>query len=162
DGLRQAFEHGGPAHFSLHRDAGTLVFDGRFAPGKGTGEFRFAPDPGYAEALRRRGLRAPSAAEQFALARHDGSLAFLDALAANGYARPSLESFIRASVSPVDLGYLQEMSKLGYRFGTLDALVTLANNGVDPKDVEKAMQARPGDRPVVGELLRIAAHPEQV
>jgi hypothetical protein len=151
-------KHG--AHFALRRDAGTLVFDGDFGHGHGGGSFRFSPDPAFAAALRQRGMRAPNAREQFALARHDGSLAFLDLLAANGYARPSTESFVQASVSPVDIDYLREMSKLGYRFGTLDALVRLANNGVEPKDIERAMEERPGDRPQVEELLRLAANPE--
>lgn len=123
--------------FRLPHDAGTFTFNGAFRRGQGTGDFTFAPDPAFADALARRGIVRPTPAQQFSLARHDVSLAYVDELAAQGYPRPTPNSLDRAGMSGADLEYLREMGTLGYRLGTLDALVSLSNNGVDPAYVRE-------------------------
>lgn len=115
--------------FELRRDPGTFSFEGNFHGGRGSGRFVFSPDTVFAATLVRRGLDRPTPDQQFALAQHEMSVAFLDELAAQGYPTPTTASLLRAAASGADLAYLREMGQRGRRFRTLDALVSAANNG---------------------------------
>jgi beta-lactamase regulating signal transducer with metallopeptidase domain len=125
--------------FALHREPGTLRFEGHFRDGVGTGHFEYRANPDFAVELQRRGMRAPTAAEQFTLTRRGASLAYLDALDRYGYAKPSTESFVRA-LSKVSLDYLEEVSQAGLRGSTLDDLVTVAKRGLEPEDVTRYVE----------------------
>jgi hypothetical protein len=119
------------AHFVLRRDAGTLTFDGRFRAGTGNGRFVFVPDPAYGDALARRGMPRPTAAEQWTIAQHGVELALLDTLAAYGYATPTTAQLARVAVTSVDADYVRDMAAVGYRLGRVEALVRLTNHSID-------------------------------
>lgn len=121
-----------PVHFALRRDAGTFTFDGAFQNGRGSGQFKLVIDPAFADALVRRGMERPTAAQQLSMARHGIGFDFLDALAENGYAQPSTAALLSAGVNGGNARYVRGMAALGYRLGTLDALMHLLEEGVDP------------------------------
>jgi hypothetical protein len=129
---------GGAARFRLKREAGTFAFNGTFSDGEGVGSYTFTPDPGFAAALARRGLARPTPQQQWSLALGDVGLAYLDELARQGYARTvTTAGLVRAGEHGASLRYLREMGALGYRVGTLDALITLVDHGVTPDDVRQ-------------------------
>ena len=123
---------GGPVQFRLRRDAGTFTFEGVVRNGVGAGTFSFASNPAFAAELAKRGLAAPTALEQYQLARHDIGYAFIDELNRQGYARPQTADLVRAGQHGVDVPYLSEMGALGYRLGSLDPLIVLRDHGVGP------------------------------
>ncbi|MDX6269425.1 MAG: hypothetical protein QOD28_648 [Acidobacteriota bacterium] len=99
----QAMSAGGTqVKFQLQRDAGAFQCEGWFKNGKGSGHYVFAPNPTYVSELSRRGYDAPSDEQQFSMALHDVSLAFVEALRAEGYEPPrSKNSLIRARTASV-------------------------------------------------------------
>lgn len=121
---------GGPIQFRLRRDAGTFTFEGVLRGGVAAGTFSFAPDPNFPKELAKRGFAAPTASEQYQLARHDVGYAFLDELTRQGYAKPATSELVRAGQHGVDTTYLHDMGALGYRLGSLEPLITLRDHGV--------------------------------
>src|SRR5262249_54011204 len=123
---------GGPAHYTLKRDAGSFDFDGVVRAGAGGGTFSFTPNNAFGDELVRRGFSRPTAFDLGTLAWSDIGLAFIDDLSALKYERPTLPQLVNAARHGVTRVYLREMSDLGYRLGRIDALVVLRDHGVDP------------------------------
>jgi beta-lactamase regulating signal transducer with metallopeptidase domain len=143
-------------HFRVKRDAGDFEFIGTMRNGRGEGRFEYAPNPGFNPELRRRRIDSLVDHQQFSLARHDLGLAFIDELAKQGYAIPTPDELVRASVSSVDLDYLREMNALGYRERTLEALVRLSNMGIGP-DFVRAFASAGYSRLTADELNWLAS-----
>jgi beta-lactamase regulating signal transducer with metallopeptidase domain len=148
---------GGPATFSIRRDAGTIAFDGVFRSGVGAGTFTFTPNQSFAAELVRRGVERPNDDELYALAMGNIGSAFLDELDAQHYAKPSLAQLVRAGDHGVDLAYLHGMAQEGYRLGQLEPLITLRDHGVDPPFV-KGMAMQGLDHLTADELRRARDH----
>src|SRR5262249_60439235 len=108
---------GGPAHYTLKRDAGTFDFEGVVRAGAGGGTFSFTPNVGFGDELVRRGFSRPTPLESGTLAWSDIGLAFLDELNAQKYERPTLQQLVNGARHGVSRTYLSEMSELGYRVG---------------------------------------------
>jgi beta-lactamase regulating signal transducer with metallopeptidase domain len=108
---------GGPAHYSLKREAGTFDFEGTVRSGVGGGTFSFTPSAAFAEELVKRGFGKPTLVEQGKLAWADVGFAFLDELQAQKYERPTLQQLVNGAEHGVSRTYLREMSDLGYRVG---------------------------------------------
>jgi beta-lactamase regulating signal transducer with metallopeptidase domain len=148
---------GGPARYTLKRDAGTFDFDGVVRAGAGGGTFTFTPSATFADELVRRGFSRPTPLESGTLAWSDVGLAFLDELNAQKYERPTLQQLVNGARHGVTPTYLNEMSGLGYRVGTLDALVRLRDHGIDPAFV-RGMQGQGMRNLSVDELVRSRDH----
>jgi beta-lactamase regulating signal transducer with metallopeptidase domain len=148
---------GGPAHYTLKRDAGTFDFDGVVRAGAGGGTFSFTPSATFADELVRRGFSRPTPLESGTLAWSDIGLAFLDELNAQKYERPTLQQLVNGARHGVTRTYLNEMSELGYRAGTLDALIRLRDHGIDPAFV-RGMQGQGMKNLSVDELVRSRDH----
>jgi beta-lactamase regulating signal transducer with metallopeptidase domain len=128
----------GPVQFSLPRDAGTFTVEGVIRNGVGAGTFTFTPSATFAVELVKRGFERPTALEQRAMAGADIGFAFLDELAAQRYTHPAhVAELVQAARHGVSLSYLRGMGQLGYRAGTLDALIDLANHGISPEFIRE-------------------------
>src|SRR5215210_7237182 len=91
----QSAAGGSTVQFQIVRDAGVFNCEGWFKDGRGSGHFTFAANPAYSAELKRRGFTAPTEEQQFSLAMHDVSLAFVDELRAQGYEQPTLDQLVR-------------------------------------------------------------------
>lgn len=148
---------GGPAKFSLRRDAGTITFEGIFRSGVGAGTFDFSPDPAFPGAMAKRGFEAPNQVEQYQLARGNIGFAYLDELKAQNYEPPTLAELIRAADHGVHLDYLRGMGGAGYKLGRIDALVRTRDHGVTLKFI--AGLAAEGIKGLsADELVRVRDH----
>ncbi len=132
--------NGGPARFTLRRDAGTFTFEGTIRSGAGAGTYSFAPNPAFAAELEKRGIARPSARQQYELARADVGLALVDELTSQGYTKPTLEQLVKAGNHGVSVEFVREMGALGYKLGDVDRLITMRDHGVTPRYVRE-MQA---------------------
>ncbi len=122
-------------HFPIRREAGTFTIDGTCRNSACAGTFVFEPSATFGAELAKRGIGRPTPQDQFALAVSDIGIAYLDTLAAAGYATPDLRTLVAAAEHGVDGGYVKEMAALGHRLGTLDRLIRLRDHGVDPEYV---------------------------
>jgi beta-lactamase regulating signal transducer with metallopeptidase domain len=129
----------GPVTFTLKRDAGTFSFEGTVRNGSGAGAYTFTPSAAFADALQKRGIGRPTAAQQHEMAKSDVSLALLDDLTAQGYEKPTIDDLVRAGQHGVDPDYVHAMGQLGYRLGTVAALITMRDHGVTPDYVQGLM-----------------------
>ena len=86
----------------LKRDAGTFSFEGTVRNGSGAGAYTFTPSAAFADALQKRGIGRPTAAQQHEMAKSDVSLALLDDLTAQGYEKPTIDDLVRAGQHGVD------------------------------------------------------------
>jgi beta-lactamase regulating signal transducer with metallopeptidase domain len=127
------FSGSGSAKFSLRREAGTIAFEGSFRSGVGAGTFDFTPNQAFPAEMTRRGFAAPTATEQYLLARGNVGVAFLDELNAQKYEKPSLDDLVRAADHGVHLDYLKGMGAGGYRLGQLSSLIRTRDHGVTPE-----------------------------
>jgi beta-lactamase regulating signal transducer with metallopeptidase domain len=121
--------------FPIRREAGTFNIEGTCRNGACAGTFVFEPSPTFGGELAKRGIGRPTPQDQFDLAISDVGSAYLDTLAAAGYATPDLPTLVKAAKHGVDAGYIKEMASLGYRLGALDPLIRLRDHGVDPEYV---------------------------
>jgi beta-lactamase regulating signal transducer with metallopeptidase domain len=122
---------GGPAHYSLRREAGTFDFEGTVRSGVGGGTFSFTPSTTFTAELVKRGFGKPTLVEQGKLAWADIGFAFLDELEAQKYERPTLQQLVSGAEHGVTRTYVREMSAVGYRVGSIGALIRLRDHGVD-------------------------------
>ena len=122
-------------HFPIRREAGTFMIDGTCRNSACAGTFVFEPSATFGAELAKRGIGRPTPQDQFYLAVSDIGIAYLDTLAAAGYATPDLRTLVGAAQHGADGGYVKDMAALGYRLGTVDALIRLRDHGVDPEYV---------------------------
>ena len=148
---------GGPAHYTLKRDAGSFDFEGVIRAGAGGGTFSFTPNAAFADELVRRGFSRPMAFDLGRLAWSDIGFGFLDELNALKYARPTLQQLVNGAQHGVTRRYLREMADLGYRVGTVDALVRLRDHGVDAAFV-RGMEGQGMKGLSVDDLVRSRDH----
>jgi len=148
---------GGPAHYSLKREAGTFDFEGTVRSGVGGGTFSFTPSAAFAEELVKRGFGKPTLVDQGKLAWADVGFAFLDELQAQKYERPTLQQLVNGAEHGVSRTYLREMSDLGYRVGSIDALIRLRDHGVDAGFV-RDIRAEGFNAVSVDDLVRMRDH----
>jgi hypothetical protein len=156
---RAALDGGGnaPVRFRLVRDAGAFDCEGAAWHGSGTGTCRFVPGADFAVELGRRGYGTPDELQLFRLAMADIGRAYIEMLAHQDYARPSVAELVDAGDHGVNLHYLGEMGALGYHVGTLPALIRMRDHGVGPDYVRSVVTAGLRDLPP-DTLVRMRDH----
>jgi hypothetical protein len=136
--------------FALRREAGTIRLDGVFREGSGGGQFEFAPDPAFLEALRDLGVdeaaskhhrRQTSDERLLSLALLDVSTAFIRSLQAAGY-HESLDTYVEMRIFDVTPELIADFRALGMRLPA-HQLVAGQIHGVTPEYVER-MRAEHG------------------
>ncbi|HKQ53191.1 MAG TPA: hypothetical protein VJT74_12535, partial [Pyrinomonadaceae bacterium] len=121
---------GTTVNFQLVRDAGTFNCEGWFKDGNGAGHFVFSANPSFANELKRQGYGTPSADQQFSMALHEVSLAFIAELKAQGYDRPTLDQLVTLGEHGVRLDYVRGLKEEGYMLRSIDSLVEMKDHGV--------------------------------
>jgi hypothetical protein len=135
---------GGRRNFTVAEDAGQFQAQGDFSGDQGGGTWVFDPNPGFAEELARRGIGRPDDKQQFELAISRFRLASLDALAASGFERPSIDDLIRMIEHGVTASYIAAMKNVNIRPKSVSSLIRLRDHGVDPLYAEQMLRFDPG------------------
>jgi|SRR5690349_17276321 len=142
-----------PVQFSMRREAGTIAFEGTFRRGKGAGQFTFAQNRAYIDAVRalgvafdldsdRRGRRREHTEEEdlFTLALHDVSTSFIKTMQAEGF-KVSLEKYLEMRIFDITPEYIREMRSLGFKNIDSDELVASKIHRVTPEYVRQMRAA---------------------
>lgn len=138
-----------PVQFAMNREAGTISFDGTYRNGKGAGQFTFAPNRNYINAIRALGLdfeldgRKRDRDEEetlFVLALHDVSTAYIKSMHAEGY-KTSLEKYLAMRIFDITPEYIREMRSLGFSSLDEDELIGSRIHKVTPEYVREMRAA---------------------
>ena len=156
-------------HFTLTREAGTIVCDGMFKDEMGTGFWKFSPNESFRSEMKNRGYGPLTDEEMLRATFNNLNTKYMDSLKAAGYgdldlnglmraasheitpayikemnaAYPGLkmEELIRASNHDVDAAYLKQVSDMGFGKQPLESVIRLHNHEITPEFISKMKDA---------------------
>lgn len=129
-----------PVNLTIRRDAGTFSLEGTFKNGDGAGQFTFAPNRAYLEALRATGVTFDLAGDRsesdelLSLAIVDLSLDYVRTMH-TAFPEATLRDIRRARGSDVTLDYIASIRRAGLEVAGLHDASRLASNEVTPEYV---------------------------
>ncbi len=126
---RDTLEHGGPARFEYVQDAGRLVCQGDFSRGRGSGSFRFEPDPKFPAELKALGYDTPDDEQQFSMLLTGVSLEFARGTRDAGL-HASTRQLVELRIHGVSLDYIRDAGQAGYQNLSAQDFIDLRIHGV--------------------------------
>ncbi|CAN5710159.1 hypothetical protein BH24ACI3_BH24ACI3_12010 [soil metagenome] len=131
-GLTRDAAQNGRASFQIVREAGTIICEGTFTDGKGSGTFRFVPDRGYVDAMLSRGFDfAKSSSDRdhspderlFTAAMLNVKIATADDLRSSNFPNLDVDDLFKATIFRIDGRFAADMAATGYPELKFDDLV---------------------------------------
>ncbi|HYC58357.1 MAG TPA: hypothetical protein VEK79_02210 [Thermoanaerobaculia bacterium] len=150
-----------PVQFEMRREAGNVRYEGTFRNGKGAGQFTFAGNRAYIDAIRALGVpfdlrhKGTDEDDLFSLALHDVSTTFIKTMQAEGF-KVSLDRYLQMRIFDITPEYIREMRNLGYRDIDDEELIASKIHKVTPQYI-KEMRAAGWDL-TLDELQSSAIH----
>lgn len=145
--------------FEMRRDAGTIIFKGRFdgtGPGaQGTGTYSFQPNPEYIRDMASLGYRVED--KVFEMALFDISRASVRELRSLGYRDLSLDELIEFGIFRVTPDFIREAGELGFKDLPAKRLVEMRIHGITPDFVRQWRSAGHSDLSL-DRLLELSIH----
>jgi hypothetical protein len=146
----------GPVTFQIQREPGTFSCTGSAGEGSGAGQFTYAPNARFDDALASRGIGRPNYKESLELAIAGTTLAFADQIRASAQ-HATVADLVRVVQHGVNPRYVSDLASLGYKVTSLDQLVRLRDHGVSTDFIRAVQNA--GYRNLSPEdLVRLADH----
>ena len=148
---REQVLNGGPAHFSLTREAGSIECEGTFENRKGYGTFRFTGNQAFLAAMKSRGFDFEKATNKdydedypaenrlFAATALNVTTALADDLSSAGF-KLDVGDLFKAAIFKVDSTFMREMKATGYANLDFDDLVKAKIFHIDAGFVREAAQ----------------------
>jgi hypothetical protein len=154
---REQVVNGGPARFSLVREAGRIDCEGSFQNGKGSGTFRFTGNQNFVAAMKSRGFDFETDAtfrgehdledSLFTATALNLTTALADDLASAGFGKLQLDDLFKAAIFKIDSAFMREMKASGFPNMGMEELVKARIFKIDAKFVSEAMQMGFGKEP---------------
>jgi hypothetical protein len=145
-----------PVTFSIQREPGSFACAGSAGEGSGGGQFTYAQNTRFDDALASRGMGRPTLHESLELAIAGTTLAFIDRIRATTL-HAGVADIVRVVQHGVSPRYVDELAALGYKTPSLEDLVRLRDHGVTPDFIRSVQQA--GYRNLSpDDLVRLADH----
>jgi hypothetical protein len=146
---RETAVNGGPARFSLVREAGRIDLEGSFQNGKGTGTFNFTGNPSFVSAMKSRGFdfndrsngRNDDGEERlFAATTLNVTTALADDLSSLGFGKLTVDDLFKAAVFKIDSTFAREMKASGFENLGMEELVKARIFKIDAAFVRQVSQ----------------------
>jgi hypothetical protein len=147
---REQAVNGGPARFSLIREAGTIECEGSFQNGKGSGTFRFTGSQSFVSAMKSRGFDFEKDSDSndshetedrlFTAAALNITTALADDLTSAGFGKLQVGDLFKAAIFKVDSSFMREMKASGFPNMGMEDLVKARIFKIDAKFVTEATQ----------------------
>ena len=141
--------NGGPANFSLVREAGRIDFEGSFQNGKGSGTFRFTPNAAFISAMKSRGYNFDDTQDSdghhgddraFAATVLNVTTALADDLNSAGFDKLGVHDLFKAAIFKIDSQFAREMKASGFQNLGMEELVKARIFKIDANFVRQAAQ----------------------
>ena len=146
-GLSRGETQNGRVSFRLVREAGTIECEGTFVNGKGSGNFRFAGNPGFVDAMRSRGFdfeRSSSSKHNdtleerlFTAATLNVTTALADDLKSANFGDLDVGDLYKAAIFKIDGKFMAEMKATGFPNLGMEDLVKARIFKIDAEFVRK-------------------------
>jgi hypothetical protein len=146
----------GTVSFQIQREPGTFSCTGSAGEGSGAGQFTYAPNARFDDALSARGFGRPSTLQSLELAIAGMTLAFADQIRGSAQ-RVTVADLVRVIQHGVNPRYVADLASLGYKVTLLDQLVKLRDHGVTTEFI-RAIQAAGYRNLSPDDLVRLADH----
>ncbi len=146
----------GPVTFAIQREPGTFACTGSAGEGSGAGQFTYAANARFDDALASRGLGRPTYHQSLELAIAGATLAFVDQLRSSAQ-HPTVGDLVRVMQHGVNPRYVADLASLGYHVASLDELVRLRDHGVSAEFI-RAVQTAGFRNLSPDDLVRLADH----
>ena len=146
---REQAVNGGPANFSLVREAGRIDFEGSFQNGKGSGTFRFTPNAAFVSAMKSRGFNFEDTQDSdghhsedrvFAATVLNVTTTLADDLTAAGFDKLGVHDLFKAAIFKIDSQFAREMKASGFPNLGMEELVKARIFKIDAELVRQAAQ----------------------
>ena len=147
---REQVLNGGPVSFSLVREAGRIDMEGSFQNGRGSGTFRFTPNPGFISAMKSRGFDfeqsfkadddRDSEDRLFAATTLNVTTALADDLSSAGFGKLQTEDLFKAAIFKVNSQFMREMKASGFQNLGMEELVKARIFKIDADFVRQVSQ----------------------
>jgi hypothetical protein len=125
------FDRGGHAQFAYVTDPGTLRCEGDFSSRRGSGTYKFEPDPQFAAELKNLGYTAPNEDQIFTMLMTDVSLRFARGVRDAGL-HATTGQLIDLRIHGVNLDYIRETADAGYKNLSAQDYIDMRIHGVNP------------------------------
>lgn len=129
------------ADFTLTREAGTVVFNGKFDAEQGIGHYKFTPNKDYMAFIGKQNIVDMDDDEYFSFFMADVKKDYVQFLKENGFKDITRNQIVSMSYQKIDAAYIKYWKDLGYKDLTTYQLVSLKSQGVDAayvNDIRKA------------------------
>jgi len=147
---REQALNGGPVSFSLVREAGRIDMEGSFQNGKGSGTFRFTPNPGFISAMKSRGYDFEQSSKfdgdqdsedrLFTATALNITTALADDLNSAGLGKLQTEDLFKAAIFKINSQFMREMKASGFQDLGMEELVKARIFKIDAEFVRKVSQ----------------------
>lgn len=121
----------GQGTFKLTRDAGTMVFTGKFEGTKGMGRYQFTPAKEYSAYLQEQGITGVKENDMLTFFFIDIKKSYIQMLKDNGYSRISKDQLIPVAALKIDAPFIRYWKGAGYKDISLQDLIPLKSLGID-------------------------------
>lgn len=154
-----ALPRNGKGEFSLQREAGNMLFTGKFEGNQGYGQYKFTPDEAYKAHMTREGITGIKEDDHFAFFMVNIRKAYVTMLKENGFStlnkqdliamaalkidapyikfwkengyKPSAHELVAAKSLNIDAAYVSEISKAGYKNLSVNDLIAFKSQGIN-------------------------------
>ncbi len=147
---REQVLSGGPAKFSLVREAGRIECEGSFQDGKGSGTFRFTGNQSFVLAMKSRGFDFEedsisnngrhSENRLFAATTLNVTTALADDLSSSGFGKLHVDDLFKAAIFKIDSKFMREMKASGFSNLGMEDLVKARIFKIDADFVSQVSQ----------------------
>ncbi|HVW15585.1 MAG TPA: M56 family metallopeptidase [Mucilaginibacter sp.] len=129
------------ADFTLKRDAGTMLLNGKFDGDEGYGHYKFTADQSFKNYLESEGIDNVDNNDEFAFFVINVRKAYVEMLKANGFTHLSKDNLISMAALKVDEPYIKFWKELGYNHLSTDQLVSGKALGITREYVQEIHNA---------------------
>jgi hypothetical protein len=129
------------ADFTLTREAGTIVFNGKFDADQGIGHYKFTPNKDYVAFMSNQKIEDMDDDEYFSFFMADVKKDYVQFLKDNGFKDISRNEIMSMSYQKIDAAYIKYWKDLGYKDLTTNELVSLKSQKVDAAYVNEIRKA---------------------
>jgi len=126
--------------FTLKREAGTMLFTGKFDGNQGYGHYKFTPDKAFTSYLTQAGVTEIEDNDQLAFFTLNVTKAYVSMLKENGYSHLSKNDVISMAALKVDGPFIKEWKQNGYKLDP-NELVSAKAMGVNSEYVSEIKKA---------------------